>query len=136
MNAQHTKQRRAHDPTPAMEWILGTLGALLFLCGMAFLVVQGAREHDTPGAVSFEVDDIIAVENSYVVRFTAHNHGAQTLSDVEIGARLYDGETILEVAHARIDFLPSHSTRRGGFFLERNPQRFRLEIRAEGFQTP
>lgn len=119
-----------------MEWILGTFGAVLFLCGLAFLALQGFREQDEPAAVSFSVDEIVPTRGTYLVRFTAHNHGSRTLADVQISARVFDGDEPIELARAQIDFLPGDSTRSGGVFLQQDPARHRLEIRAEGFQDP
>lgn len=136
MSTHRTKQGRRHDPTPALEWIVGSIGAALFLLGLAFLLIEGMRGENAPGAVSFHVDEIVRTEGAYLVRYTAHNHGSQTLAGVQISAYVFDGAEQIDVVRAVIDYLPGDSKRSGGFYLRENPKRHRLEIRAEGYQEP
>jgi uncharacterized protein (TIGR02588 family) len=136
MSTHGAKKRKPHDLTPAMEWIIGSFGAALFLFGLTFLTVEGMRGDNEPGSVSFRVDEIVHTEGAYLVRYTARNHGSQTLADVQISAHVLDGTAELEVARAAIDYLPGDSSHSGGFYLRENPERHRLEIRAEGYQEP
>lgn len=136
MSTHKTKQRKSHDLTPAMEWILGGIGAVLFLLGLTFLVAEGLRGENEPGAITFRIDAIVHTDGAYLVRYTARNHGSQTLADVQISAYVLEGSAELEVARAAIDYLPGDSTRSGGFYLQENPEHHRLEIRAEGYQEP
>lgn len=136
MKARTANKRKPHDLTPAMEWIIGSVGAALFLFGLTFLTIEGMRGENEPGQVSFRVDEIVHTEGAYLVRYTARNHGSQTLADVQISAHVLDGTAEVEVARAAIDYLPGDSTHSGGFYLRENPELHRLEIRAEGYQEP
>jgi uncharacterized protein (TIGR02588 family) len=131
-----TRSRRPHDTTPLLEWILGSLGVVLFVGAVGFLLFEGSQGQERPAGVEIRVDEIIPTEDAYIVRYRAHNTGTQTLVDVRITASLYDGTQELERAEATLDFLPGQSWRRGGFFLREDPRKHRLELRVGGYQEP
>jgi uncharacterized protein (TIGR02588 family) len=129
-------KRKSHDDTPAIEWMLGIIGALLFLSAVGFLMYEGSRGQDHASAITISVTEVLPVQDAYLVRYAAHNDGTQTLADVQLSARLFDGNSQIESVQGQLDFLPGDSTRAGGFYLRNDPRRYRLEIRAEGYQEP
>jgi uncharacterized protein (TIGR02588 family) len=42
----------------------------------------------------------------------------------------------MDEAQSTLDFLPGQSSRSGGFYLKEDPNRYRLELRVEGYQEP
>lgn len=119
-----------------MEWILGAIGAVLFISAVGFLIVEGIRGPDRPGEVVLRIEEILETENTHLVRYSAYNSGSKTLADLHLSARLFDGTSEIDSAQAVLDFLPGNSTRRGGFYLREDPERYRLELRVEGYQEP
>lgn len=136
MSPKTSKTRRQHDTTPLLEWLLGSIGVVLFIGAIVFLLYEGTRGHDQPAAVEIRVDDIIQVGDSYLVRYRARNRGTLTLVDLHVSARVFDGSTERERAEATIDFLPGESSRKGGFYLREDPRKYRLDIRVNGYQEP
>jgi uncharacterized protein (TIGR02588 family) len=130
------KNRKAHDVTPLLEWILGAIGALLFLAGIAYLTVEGLRGEDRPAEITFTIDEVLPVGEGFLVRYRAHNRGTQTLAELHLRAEIIAGTTIMDEAQSTLDFLPGQSSRAGGFYLREDPSRYRLAIRAEGYQEP
>jgi uncharacterized protein (TIGR02588 family) len=130
------KNRKTHDVTPMLEWMLGAAGALLFLAGIAYLTIEGLRGEDRPAEITFTVDEVLPAGDGFLVRYSAHNHGTQTLAEVHLKAEIVAGTTVMDEAQATLDFLPGQSSRSGGFYLREDPSRYRLEIRAEGYQEP
>jgi len=122
--------------TPALEWILGAAGTVLLLACIGYLLYRGGQEDEKAGDVSVQVANISQVGSSYLVRFTARNEGTQTLASLNVSARLLDGDTEVSTAQAVIDYLPGRSMRSGGFYFTEDPRRHRLELRAEGYQSP
>jgi uncharacterized protein (TIGR02588 family) len=122
--------------TPALEWLLGGVGAVMLLAGVVFLVRDGLSSSDRPGAVEARVIDVTHAGAAFVVRYELANSGDETLSNLRVTARLTEGNREIERASAIIDYLPARSTQRGGFYLRSDPQRYRLEIAPEGYQTP
>jgi uncharacterized protein (TIGR02588 family) len=130
------KQRASHDSTPVVEWILGVVGALLFLIAIGYLTLEGLRGNNQPAEITFKVEEIVPAGGGFLVRYRAHNHGTQTLADLHVRAQLIAGTTVMDEAEATLDFLPGHSFRLGGFYLREDPNRYRLELWAEGYQEP
>jgi uncharacterized protein (TIGR02588 family) len=130
------KNRKAHDATPLLEWILGTIGALLFVAGVAYLTIEGLRGEDRPAEITFTVDEVLRAGDGFLVRYSAHNQGTQTLAEVHLKAEIVAGTTVMDEAQSTLDFLPGQSSRSGGFYLQEDPNRYRLELRVEGYQEP
>lgn len=136
MPQKTSHMRRQRDATPLLEWLLGGVGVVLFIGAIAFLLYEGTRGHDEPGAVEIRIDEVMEVDDAFLVRYRAHNRGTLNLVDVHVSARVLDGETELERREARIDFLPGESSRKGGFYLREDPRRYRLDIQVSGYQEP
>jgi uncharacterized protein (TIGR02588 family) len=138
--AKRNAKRRDADSrkgkTPLLEWVLGAVGALLLASGLAFLIHEGLTNDDGPGEVTAEVIEIAAAGDAFVVRYTLHNAGRETLTNLQMIARVWDGEREIETARALIDHLPGQSVQEGGFYLRNDPRRYRLDIRPEGYQSP
>jgi uncharacterized protein (TIGR02588 family) len=130
------KNTKTHDVTPMLEWILGAVGALLFLAGLAYLTIEGLRGEDRPAEITFTVDEVLPAGDGFLVRYSAHNRGTQTLAHMHLKAEIVAGTTVMDEAQSTLDFLPGQSSRSGGFYLREDPRRYRLEIRAEGYQEP
>lgn len=124
------------EATPALEWILGALGGLLLLASLAFLINRAVSGADEPGAVTIVADQITQTGEAWLVQFTVHNAGTQTLAELHVSARVFDGTSEIDNAQAVIDYLPGRSKRQGGFYLRNDPGAYRLELAPEGFQKP
>jgi uncharacterized protein (TIGR02588 family) len=122
--------------TPFMEWLFGGVGVLLLLSCVTFLVYEGVTSTEQPGAITASVKEIVSAGDAYVVTFTLHNAGTQTLSNVQLSARLMDGEREIEHVQTAIDYLPGRSQREGGFYFKQDPHGLRVEITPEGYQKP
>jgi uncharacterized protein (TIGR02588 family) len=133
---KRAENKKAHDVTPLLEWILGVVGALLFVVGITHLTVEGLRGEDRPAEITFTVNEVLPAGEGFLVRYTAHNRGTQTLAELHLKAEMIAGSTVMDEAQATLDFLPGQSSRSGGFYLQEDPNRYRLEIRAEGYQEP
>jgi uncharacterized protein (TIGR02588 family) len=125
---------RKDKPPPALEWITGGIGALIFCVLLAGLISTGMST-DAPPSISVSTESVDAVENGYVLQFTARNDGDVTAADVEIAATLRTAGAA-EVRRAHFDYLPPHSERRGGVFFESDPRQGELALRAEGYNDP
>jgi uncharacterized protein (TIGR02588 family) len=136
--AQAARKRAAarNSATPALEWLLGAIGAALLLAAVALLVRDGLNRTQRPGVVEARVLDVARAGTAFVVRFELRNSGDETLSNLRVTARLADGDSVIETASTTIDYLPAHSTHAGGFYLRHDPDRYTLAIAPEGYQVP
>lgn len=128
-----TKQRRR---TPIFEQVLGAIGVVLLAACVVFLVYEGLNGDEHPGQVTATMTEVLPAGNMYIVTFELHNAGSQTLSNVQVTARLTDGNRELERANVTIDYLPGRSRTAGGFYFKNDPRTHTLEIKPEGYQEP
>ena len=132
-----TKQKRKQEEkTPLIEWLLGAIGVALFAACVVYLTHEGLSNGEQPGAVTASVIEIVEAGDAHIVTFDIHNSGSQTLSNLQVSARLLDGNREVERASTMLDYLPGRSSQRGGFYLRNDPNRFRLEIVPEGYLEP
>jgi uncharacterized protein (TIGR02588 family) len=122
--------------TSLLEWAVASIGALIVMALIAYLVFYGLTRSDGPPKISFETGPVQEIGNGYVVQFTVRNDGYSTASALEISGRLMQGDSIAEESRATIDHVPEQSSRSGGLFFSRNPALHQLGVRAEGYSSP
>jgi uncharacterized protein (TIGR02588 family) len=132
---RRAEARKAHT-TPALEWLLGALGAVLLFAAVALLIRDGLNSTGLPGAIEARVVDVTRAGAAFVVRFELHNAGDETLGNLRVTARLSEGDKVIESVSTLVDYLPAHSKQFGGFYLRHDPAAYTLEIAPEGYQAP
>lgn len=128
--------RKADQRTPLIEWLLGGIGVALFVACIAYLVHEGLSNGEQPGAVTASVIEIVEAGDAHIVTFDIHNSGSQTLSNLQVSARVLDGSREVERATTVFDYLPGRSSQQGGFYFKHDPRTLTLEINPEGYQQP
>jgi uncharacterized protein (TIGR02588 family) len=122
--------------TPLWEKIVGMLGLVLLCFGFAYLSWENITKETSPLHISFAVGSIIEVETEFLVTVNVENTGFQSATALQVeGVLLKDGKKI-ESHRMQIDYIPSNSNRRIGFFFKQDPHLGTLEFRALGFQEP
>jgi uncharacterized protein (TIGR02588 family) len=135
----HPKDGEPHkrtNETPFLEWLLGGVGVMLVIACVAFLVYEGMTDREEPGPVTATVVEATSAGDSHVVTFNIRNGGSQTLSNLHVTARLFDGEREVESVTTEIDYLPGRSSQEGGFYFKSDPRGLRVEIQPGGYQKP
>lgn len=122
------------DQTPTLEWIVGGIGALLFMTIIAVLL-NNAFSGDTPPKLRTEVERIDPTGETFTVAFTAFNDGDTTAANVQFTATLQIGARE-ETRQVTFDYLPPHSSFNGGFVFADDPRQGTLRIEAEGYLDP
>jgi uncharacterized protein (TIGR02588 family) len=122
--------------TPLWEKIVGMLGLVLLCVGFAYLSWENITKEKSPLHILFAVGSIIEVETEFLVTVNVENTGFQSATALQVeGVLLKDGKKI-ESHRMQIDYIPSNSNRRIGFFFKQDPHLGALEFRALGFQEP
>jgi uncharacterized protein (TIGR02588 family) len=119
-----------------VEWIIGSLGAALFVAMLAVVIWNGAANTESAPSIDVRVESIEPGPHGFAVRFTARNDGDATAATVRVQARLQLPSGQSEEREATLDYLPPHSTRRGGFLFTADPRGRPLEIEAQGYADP
>lgn len=123
------------EETPLLEWIFGGIGLVLFAGALTVSVVNGLAKAAAP-LITTRVEPAEAIGGRFRVEFEALNLGDQTASMVELVATLREGGTVVESHTVEIDFLPPHSSRRAGVFLDHDPDGRGVEVAAVSYQHP
>lgn len=127
---------RKHNATSTWEWVMAAVGLLLVVGSIGFMIYEGIwGDHSSP-AVRIRVDSITATGNGYLVTFRATNSGGSTAEGLTIEGQLRNDGQSIETSETTLDYLPSHSERKGGLFFTRNPRDLQLSIRALGYEDP
>lgn len=138
MTGSRSKQSPGADraPTPLLELLLGTCGALLLAGIVSFLIYDGLTRTERPGNVEASVTEIVRLSGQFLVRYEVRNQGTQALSGLEVEARLLDGAHQVARARVTLDYLPGEATRRGGFYFDVDPRLYQIRLVPEGYQEP
>jgi uncharacterized protein (TIGR02588 family) len=127
---------RGGSDIPLFEWLVAAIGLVLVTGSIAFLLYEAVRGSEAPPDVIVRVESVSPVEAGYLVRFRAVNRGGQTAAGLLVRGDLKGEAEVVETSEARLDYLPAGSERQGGLYFRENPDRFRLEIRARGYERP
>jgi uncharacterized protein (TIGR02588 family) len=127
------KKKRA---PPLLEWAAGILGAVLFAAMLTVIVWNGVSNGQAAPSIDVRIERIEAGPHGYAVSFAARNDGDATAAEVRLVATLQLESGATEEREATFDYLPPHSTRRGGFLFSADPRGRPLEIEAQGYADP
>ncbi len=120
---------------PLAEWIASSIGLVLVLFVVCYMLYAAAGREQGPPEVHVEVLSIAPLSRGYLARFVATNRGQQAASEIHIVGVNGTGPDA-ESSEARIDLLPPHSQKTGGLFFTRPPSAATLSLRASGYQDP
>jgi uncharacterized protein (TIGR02588 family) len=130
-------ERRKAARTPALEWAAAGVGLLLLLTMLAIIGMEAVGgETEAPPAVTVAAGRIVAASGGYVVEIEAGNSSGAAAAAVQVEGALMAGDAAIETSSLTFDYLPGHSRRKGGLFFTQDPRRYRLDLRALGYQEP
>lgn len=133
---EQAKQSDTPRGISAIEWAVAAVGLLIVAGVIVFLVNEALSDDGKPPSLTFDVIAVEPVSGGYVVQVSALNEGDLTAADVTVTGQLLDGETVVEEREFMLDFVPPHSTRRGGLFFSENPDDWTLVLQPQGYQEP
>jgi uncharacterized protein (TIGR02588 family) len=131
--AEDAGQRRR---TPLLEWIVGTLGAILVGAAIAFLLYHSLVRDRTPPDIRVVAERVLDLQNGYLVQFHAFNEGHSAAAAVTIEGALVGPDGEVEISEVVVDYLPPRSDRGGGLLFESDPRAGALTLRAKGYAKP
>lgn len=131
------EQRNSASQISRAEWAVAALGAVLVLATVIFLAVDLTRGQTSAPAIALTVDSVMHTPTSFVVQIKAENLSGRTAAAARVVGTLLDasGQTV-EASEVTLDYLPGNSARTLGLFFHTDPSRFRLNLRATGYQVP
>jgi uncharacterized protein (TIGR02588 family) len=121
-----------------VEWIVGSIGLVIVLGVVVFLVVQWLQVtfNPLPLSFSFRVISIDRAGDRHVVKFKVLNQGTSTVAALLVEGSLVQGGKVIETSEANFDYVPSRSEREGGLLFANDPRAFRLTLQPKGYSLP
>ena len=124
-------------PDSLLEWISAGVGLLLAAAMVGFIGWEAATgDGREPPALVVEPQRAVRTAGGYVVEFVARNSSEATAAAVRIEGQLKQGGESVETSEASLGYVPGRSRREGGLVFTRDPRRYRLEMRATGYELP
>jgi uncharacterized protein (TIGR02588 family) len=130
---RESDERRA---IPAIEWVVGAIGALLVGATVLYLVIHALQRDEIPPEVRFTRTLVHAQQDGFLIEFEVANGGSLAAAQVVLEGELTLPDGTSETAEATLDYLPPHSRREGGLFFEHDPRSGSLTLRALGYARP
>lgn len=124
------------DDAPLWMWGIGLLGLVLVLGSIGLALYEAAVGDSSPPDVTVELEEILPVQNGFLVEFRVINEGGTTAAGLTVEGELRNGTEIVETSDTTIEYVPSHSERAGGLFFTLDPRQYDLQLRATGYETP
>lgn len=130
------KSKSSEKKIPFWEWVIAGAGLILVIASVGTAFYRAVTEDPTPPNFVFSVNSIEQTGGGYVVKFSVANSGNETAAALTVEGTLKDGEESAETSTAAFAYAPANSVRQGGLLFTKNPNDFRLQIRALGYEQP
>jgi uncharacterized protein (TIGR02588 family) len=130
------KEHEKIDHAPLWMWGIGSLGFVLVIGSIVFMLYEAGRGDNSPPDVIVRMESIEPTRTGFLVMFRAVNQGGSTAAGLTIQGELRSGTESIETSSTTIEYLPSHSERAGGLFFTLDPRQYELQLRATGYEEP
>ena len=149
MNSRATKKRadaktgqkprseaKPRNEPHRLEWAVGGVSALTVLAMIGFLLYFALTGNGTKPSFAFEVQSVEAVDDMFNVSFSVKNHGDATAASVTVRGSLTLGDGSTESSEVTFGYLPANAELTGGLLFDNDPRRYRLKLKALGYEDP
>lgn len=119
-----------------LEAVAATIGAVLAVTTIGFIVWRGLGETGLPPELTVELVSVAEQPAGYLAEVVVRNGGESTAANVVVEGTMAAGGGASETAEFTIDYVPSGSERRGGLLFAGDPRRSDLDLRASGYAEP
>lgn len=136
MAARKKPRQTLVQRTPVAEWTAAGLGLLLTLAVLGYSVWQGLTDTRGPPSLSVAVERAAPTAGGFVVPLTVRNTSDATAADVEVRGVLEQAGVAVEERRAGFAYVPGRGEVSGGLVFQNDPARYRLSVRAEGYEEP
>lgn len=139
--AESSRQSQAandpeRQPTTVCEAVFAALGLLLVLGTVGFLIYRGATTGTRPPVIQIKQRAVKPQPGGYVLEVDVRNSGDRTAAALTLEGELELPGGEKETSDVTLDYVPSNSHRRAGFFFQHDPQKYAVKLRAKGYQEP
>lgn len=130
------RPRHTAQQVPWLEWLASGIGFVLVLGIFGVIGWQAFDGATAPPAITVEIENVVPVDDGYRVLFRARNSAGEAAAQVEIEGKVAGVGDEAETSRVVLDYVPGHSSRKGGLFFTRDPRSGALAMRATGYVDP
>lgn len=135
-SANEEEDHPRRKKTTIWEWAIAALGLMLVASALGVTLYRAISEESTPPRLEIKVRSIEPAAGGYLVTFEVKNTGNQTAAALTVEGELKNGAESVETSSATLTYAPANSRREGGLFFAKNPNEYKLELRAKGYEKP
>ena len=136
MTQDSGKEQGKIDEAPFWMWGIGFLGFVLVVGSIIFMLYEAATGDNSPPDVIVHMEAVEPAKTGFLVVFRVVNEGGSTAAGLTIEGTLMNGIESMETSSTTIEYLASHSERKGGLFFTLDPRQYELQLRATGYEEP
>jgi uncharacterized protein (TIGR02588 family) len=122
------RSAKADQGTPLLEWIAASIGAVMAIGTISYLVWDGLGSADTPADLTVRVEEVAPVQEGF--------RGGRTAAEAKLDVRSRAEDGSEEHGEITFDYVPGHSTRHGAVLFRRQPRAESLDLRVLGYRDP
>lgn len=122
--------------TPLAEWIAAGLGLIIVIATLALIASEVFTADKSPPALSVRVLAVTRTEAGYLVTIEVENRGGSPAAGVVVEGEAMGTSGEAQMTETTFDFVPDHSSRKGGLLFAADPRRGSLSLRAKGYTDP
>jgi uncharacterized protein (TIGR02588 family) len=139
MSAYENPEKREHrrkSDTSISEWIVASVGLILVVSAVGFLLYQAVTQTSSSPYVRVQVESVAPLRGGYLVKIKIINDGDTTAEGLIVEGELRKDGRRIELSHTEIDYAPAHAEKQGGLFFSHDPRQGDLRVRALGYEEP
>lgn len=129
-------QRQGSQTPPRSEWLAATIGLVIVLGIFGVLTCEAVNGGESPPDIASRIVAIRPASKGYLVQVEVSNLGGEATAGLTLEGTLKQGTQAIESSETTLDYVPGQSQRDVGLFFSDNPEQYRLELRAFGYQEP
>jgi uncharacterized protein (TIGR02588 family) len=131
------KSRRSlTERTPIAEWLAASLGLILTLGMIGYLLAEAFRERQGPPSLKVTNEPSQHTAGGYVLPVIVRNSGFATAAGVEIRGTLMRNGEVVEDRRTTLAYVPGRGETRGGLIFQTDPSGLSVRLVAEGYEEP
>lgn len=129
------EEPRREPPPDLLERAVSWISATFVLALAGFLVWEGLQQKSPPTILT-QAGTPWKGNGAYYLPIDVKNTGDLSVQNLRIQVRLSEGQQIIEEAEAGVSWVPAHSSRRVVVAFHRQPRKYDVQIRPEGYEHP
>jgi uncharacterized protein (TIGR02588 family) len=119
-----------------IEWFTGIVSSVIVVAVIAWIAKDAMIDRDASPDLTGVVVHTERRSGGFQVLFEIRNESTFTASHVTVHGELRDQSSVLESTDTVLDYVPGHSTAKGGFIFEKDPAGKTVVIRPSAFNEP